>query len=148
MKISTKGRYALRALLELSLWASDKPLMLSQIAQNQNIPEDYLVQIFGSLRRAGLVHSARGAGGGFTLARRPEEITLADILEATEGPLELVRCAGEGVSHCGRQDVCVARTIWRRVNAEIRTVLDKITLREMSQMEAERTVWGDWFYQI
>jgi Rrf2 family protein len=148
MKISTRGRYAVRALLDLALYMSDKPTMLSHIAKRQAIPERYLIQIFSSLRKAGLVHSVRGAGGGFTLARKPETITLVDILEATEGPIELVACVQPDFENCRRAGNCSARTIWKKINQEVRSVLEKLTLREMLQMEAERSVWGDWFYQI
>ncbi len=148
MKVSTRGRYAVLALLDLAHWQIDKPVMLGKIAKRQNIPEQYLNQIFGALRKAALVTSVRGAGGGFQLARRPEQITLAQVLEATEGPLELVPGLLVKAKDRERQRECKARGIWERINGEFQQVLEKITLRDMMQIEAEHTLWGEWTYQI
>ncbi len=148
MRISTKGRYAVRALIELATQEIDKPVMLSQIAHNQEIPQRYLIQIFSSLRKSGLVNSIRGAKGGFQLGKRASEITLEDIIAASEGPIELVACVPEKEEDCGRIAECSTRSIWQRVNNDIKAVFRKITLEEMVRLQLDFTTCRDSNYQI
>lgn len=148
MRISTKGRYAVRALVELATQEIDKPIMLSQIASRQDIPQRYLIQIFSSLRKGGLVHSVRGAKGGFQLGRKPEDITLEDVLDASEGPIELVACVPNEEANCGRVAECSTRGIWQKVNADVRQVFRQITLSEMVKLQQEHSACPDGVYQI
>jgi Rrf2 family protein len=148
MKISTKGRYAVRALVELAMTKSIRPVLLAQIAQRQEIPERYLIQIFGSLRQAGLVNSFRGAKGGFHLARPAEAITLAEILEAAEGSLQLVDCLQADYARCSRYDACFARAVWSRINDQVRMVFSNMTLAHMADLHATEQSRQGASYQI
>lgn len=148
MKISTKGRYAFRALVEMVLANSTRPVLLSYIAKRQEIPERYLIQIFGSLRQAGIVRSFRGAGGGFLLAKPAEEITLAEILEAAEGPLELVDCLHDQADRCSRSEACFARTVWSGINEQVKSLFAKLTLARIVEQHATEQVRQGAGYQI
>lgn len=148
MKISTKGRYAVRALAELAQSGTDQPVMLSQVAGRQEIPERYLIQIFSALRQGGLVRSFRGAKGGFQLARHPREINLADILEATEGPIELVSCLQEQYDQCGRMEVCFTRAVWEKINKQVKSVFAGMTLEDIVQLDQEQRNNQEDTYQI
>ncbi|MEA4861698.1 MAG: Rrf2 family transcriptional regulator [Victivallaceae bacterium] len=130
MKISTKGRYGLRIMLDLALNESGTPRLIRDIAQSQQISEKYISRLIIALRRAGMVRSIRGAKGGFRLNREPALVTLLDIVEAMEGPLSIVDCV-TAPAKCGRHENCAAREIWNRVNAEIRTAMAKVTLQEI-----------------
>jgi Rrf2 family cysteine metabolism transcriptional repressor len=130
VKISTRSRYGLRALLELALHHGEGPLMMQSIADNQGVSRKYLDAIFASLKTAGLVRSRRGVGGGHVLARDPKDIRLGDIIRAVEGPLSLVDCVG-APEICDRSHRCVTRDVWTDVGAAIEAVLDGITLADL-----------------
>jgi Rrf2 family iron-sulfur cluster assembly transcriptional regulator len=133
MKVSTRGDYAARALLSLALHGSDRPTSVKEIAERTHLPQPYLEQILLSVKGAGLVRSKRGVGGGYVLARRPEEITLADIVAAVEGPqLPLA----EHPDHC--EGHCVLQEVWVGVDDQTRTVLEQVTLAQL----VERTLVG------
>ena len=108
MKISTKGRYALRLMLDLAIQPGDSAVPLRDVAERQEISDKYLEQIVTQLARGGLVRSVRGAGGGYLLTRTPEEYTVGEILRQLEGNLAPVSCVSGG-SCCGRADRCVTR---------------------------------------
>lgn len=134
MKLSTKGRYGVKAMYELARSRSEGPLPLHSIAQRQGLSQHYLEQLFGPLREAGLVRSVRGAQGGYALARDPEDITVGDIVRVLEGPIAVTYCTmpdSRGVEHCGRAQGCVARGVWERVSESIARVLDSITLADL-----------------
>ena len=130
MKISTKGRYGLRILLDLALHENKMPRMIRDIAGSQQISEKYISRLIIALRRAGMVCSIRGAKGGFRLAKTPEELTLLDVLEVMEGPLSIVDCV-HAPKTCTRHENCAVREIWQGVNSEIRETMRKITLRTL-----------------
>ena len=131
MKISTKGRYGLRILLDLAIHgSSDQPRMLRDIAEQQQISLKYLSRLIIDLRRARMVRSIRGVKGGFFLARKPSEITLLEIIEAMEGSLSIVDCVGKP-EKCQRHNSCPARDIWCELNDGIRALMLKITLEEI-----------------
>ncbi len=130
MKISTKGRYGVRILLDLALHDADAPRQLRDIAESQQISEKYISRLIIDLRRAGMVRSIRGAGGGFRIAKAPEELTLLDIVEVMEGPLSIVDCV-RAPDECRRNETCATREIWSKLNTEIRDSMRKITLREI-----------------
>ncbi len=130
MKISTKGRYALRLMLDIALTASSGPVPLRDAARRQDISDKYLEQIVTQLGRAGLVRSVRGAGGGYLLTRSPEAYTVGEILRALEGSLAPVSCA-EDQSCCQRAEQCVAVEVWAEINRAVNQVVDHITLADL-----------------
>lgn len=129
MKISTKGRYGLRLMLDLAKYTTGEPVPLKEIAERQDISDKYLEQIVTHLNRAGLVKSIRGAQGGYTLGLSPSQITIGDILRATEGSICLVDCA-QDPDCCERSGECAASAVWRKVHAAIQDVVDTITLQD------------------
>ena len=134
MKISTKGQFALEALIDLQLHAVDGQESLKNIAVRRGISEHYLEQIFALLRKAGIVESIRGAQGGYRLAREPRSITAGEIIRSAEGPLYPVKCVGsktEDENLCPMIDRCVTRPLWARITAEIDSVIDGVTLLDL-----------------
>lgn len=138
MKISTKGRYALRLMLDLALAGTGTPVSLRDVAMRQDISDKYLEQIVTPLARAGLVRSVRGAGGGYLLTRAPEEYTVGEILRPLEGNLAPVGCV-EGDACCGRAEGCVTREVWEQIAVAVAGVVDHITLRDLVERVHEKT---------
>lgn len=134
MKLSTKGRYAARAMLELAAAYGGGPIKLSRIADRQEISERYLEQMMNALVKAELVCSKRGQNGGFQLSSPPSEIRLSTVIQAVEGSLALVACV-DSPSICRRHERCVAKDIWERIKLAILDVLDSITLEDMVEMQ-------------
>ena len=130
MKLSTKGRYGLRALIDLALYSENETVSIQSIARRQNISDSYLEQLMRKLRSAGLIVSVRGAQGGYKLARPANEISVGDVLRALEGSLEAVSCGGEDNS-CQGADLCVTKFVWERINSSIRDTVDSIKLSQL-----------------
>lgn len=130
MKLSTKGRYGLRALIDLALYSENETVSIQSIARRQNISDSYLEQLMRKLRSAGLIVSVRGAQGGYKLARPANEISVGDVLRALEGSLEVVTCGGEDNS-CQGADLCVTKFVWERINSSIRDTVDSIKLSQL-----------------
>lgn len=132
MKLSTKGRYGLRAMIDLARYSEEEPVSISSIAARQGISERYLEQLVGLLKKAGLVSSIRGASGGYVLTRESGEISVGDVLRALEGSLEPVKCAAfyseEG---CTASDGCVTKYVWQKINDSINETVDKMMLDEL-----------------
>ena len=128
MKLSTRGKYALYAMVYLAQKADEGPQPLRAIAQ-LDLPEQYLEQLLGSLRKAGLVTTVRGAQGGYQLAKAPDEITVGHIIDAMEGLLNLSECATDGV--CPRGGDCPTRKVWEYLTNSINDLLYSITLKSM-----------------
>ncbi len=126
MKLSTKGRYGLTAMLFLARHAEDGPVSLRCMAAT-GIQPDYLEQLLGSLRKAGLVTTCRGAQGGYSLAKKPEEITVGEVITATEGPVRFCDCDTDTASCC-RKDSCDTRHVWSLLSGRMNDLLDSITL--------------------
>ena len=141
MKISTKGRYALRLMLDLALADTDRPVPLRDVAQRQDISDKYLEQIVTQLGRAGLVRSVRGAGGGYLLTREPKDYTVGEILRALEGSLAPVLCA-EDSSCCGRAGQCVALDVWEEINRAVNNVVDNISLADLVDRYHQKAALG------
>ena len=137
MKISTKGRYGLRILIDLATHDPGKPRLIRDIAQSQQISEKYISRLVINLRRAKLIRSVRGINGGFHLAKAPEQITLLEILETMEGPLSVVDCV-RSPEKCKRQSLCPARDIWQKLNDGIRELTAKITLDDILNAYRQR----------
>ncbi|MCD8248430.1 MAG: Rrf2 family transcriptional regulator [Lachnospiraceae bacterium] len=132
MKLSTKGRYGLRAMVDLALYAEDGPVSIAAIAARQHISESYLEQLIAKLRRAGLVCSLRGAAGGYVPGRPAEEISVGDVLRALEGSLDPVDCPGLWEeSGCEGSDVCVTKYVWQRINESINRTVDEMLLSDL-----------------
>ena len=131
MKLSTKGRYGLRALIDLALYSENEAVSISSIAGRQNISDRYLEQLVSKLKKAGLVKSLRGAGGGYMLAKPVGDISVGDILRALEGNLEAVTCAGAEENGCQASDLCVTRYVWQRINDSITQAVDNIMLDQL-----------------
>ncbi|MEJ2568675.1 MAG: Rrf2 family transcriptional regulator [candidate division WOR-3 bacterium] len=130
MKLSTKGRYAARAMLDLALNHNKGPVSAKEIAKRQKISERYLENIFSVLSKAGLVNSTRGKSGGFSLSGNPEDIDLGEIIMAVEGSLAPVDCV-ENSSHCDRVSICVTYEIWRKLEKAMMDILSSTTLKDM-----------------
>ena len=129
MKLSTRGRYGIRAMFDLALYGDGGPQSIKAIAEREGIPEAYLEQLIAVLKREGLVTSTRGAQGGYALARNPEAISVGDVLRALEGGLNLVDCLEDDV--CGKSCVCASRIVWLKVRDGLNEIVDGITLRDM-----------------
>jgi len=132
MKISTRGRYGLRAMLDLAVFSKGEHVALNAIAERQNISENYLEQVFSILRKAGLVRSVKGAQGGYTLAMDPAQVTVGMILRALEGELAVVdeENSGEGVESAMLS--CLQSNVWDPINASMNQVADSISLQDLA----------------
>jgi Rrf2 family cysteine metabolism transcriptional repressor len=134
MRLSAREQYGLRAMIELGRHEGQGPLSLSEVATAQGVSLGYLEQIIPLLKEAGLVESTRGAHGGYELTRSPAEITVGDVVRALEeGYVVPLRCiTGEGEEQpCGREEICAARGVWRKVHEGIVEVLDATTLADL-----------------
>lgn len=132
MKLSTKGRYGLRAMLDLASNAEKGPSTIHAIAKRQEISERYLEQLLIPLKQSGLVKSVRGSQGGYLLGRAPQDISVGEIIRVLEGPLSPVDCVSEqNPDDCKRADKCVTRTIWTKIRDCIAEVLDSYTLLDL-----------------
>ena len=137
LKISAKARYALRILLDVAMFASEKtPRTGVAIAESQQISEKFLSRIVVTLRRRGLLRSARGNVGGFRLAKSPDDISLLDVIEAVQGPLAILDCLAPGAT-CPRRRTCLARRVWLDVNASFVATLAKISLASVLRRDVD-----------
>lgn len=131
MKMSTKGRYGLRAMIELASHSCGQPVPLSVIARSEDISERYLEQLMTKMKKAGLVTSCRGSAGGYSLAMKAEDISVGAILRALEGNLNPVDCSADVESICENSSACVAKYVWQKVNDSINSAVDGISLAEL-----------------
>lgn len=133
MKVSTKGRYGLRAVLDIAVNGDVEAVALSTIAERQSISISYLEQLIAKLKKAGIVTSTRGAKGGYILAKPASEISVGEILRALEGNLDPVDCAEivGGESTCHASDVCVTKYVWKRISDSISSAVDGLMLSEL-----------------
>jgi len=132
MRISTRGRYALRAMVDLALHASGGPILRQDIAERQGISADYVAQLFRRLRAAGLVEAVKGPGGGYRLARGAEMIRAGDVVRAVEGPVAVVHCTIPGDEPtCQRVGRCVTHLLWKRLSETMQEFLDSVTLKDL-----------------
>ncbi len=132
MELTRKGEYAIRGIVYLAAQPSGKVVLISEIAEATEVPKSFLSKIFQDFARIGLVHSFRGTGGGFSLARPASRITLREVVEAVEGPIVPNRCLlGKGA--CARDDTCSVHPVWKKVQNEVLSILDGITLEELVQ---------------
>jgi Rrf2 family protein len=139
LRITTKGRYALRAMLDLALHQTDSPVTREDIAWRQELPATYLAQLFAALTKAGLVDSVRGPGGGYLLARAPELITAGEIVRAVEGPVVLVACVDDEEG-CVRSSACALRNLYADLGQTIEAYMDGVTLASLVREARELAV--------
>jgi len=136
IRISTRGRYALRALLDVARHDGDGPVSRQDIAGRQEISADYVAQLFRRLQSAGLVEGVKGPGGGYRLGRAAASITVADVVRAVEGPVALVECVlpeCEEAHPCRRADGCVTHLLWRQVSDAVTDMLNAVTLQDLAE---------------
>ena len=134
MRLSTKGQYGVRAMFDLASHSQNGPVPLKQISEREEISLSYLEQLFLKLKRAGLVESVRGPGGGYLLRKRPKEIRVSDIVKAVEEPLALISCIeSQKNPKCHRINTCIPRLLWKRLGEKILEFLDSTTLADLLQ---------------
>lgn len=138
MKISTKGRYGVRIMLELALNFENNLLTVRYIAKQQGISEKYIEQIISLLNKAGLVRSQRGASGGYRLADSPDKITVGQILRVTEGEINVVDCVSDNICSCDRKAECVTADVWMEIRNAIDNVVDNITLADLLERHQQK----------
>lgn len=132
MKLSTKGRYGLRAIIDLARYSENSPVSINSIAARQGISERYLEQLVALLKKGGLVKSIRGASGGYVLAKDMEDISVGDVLRSLEGSLEPVKCAAfDSEDGCMASGGCVTKYVWQKINDSITKTVDEISLKEL-----------------
>ncbi len=137
MKISTKGRYGLRLMVDLAMNSNKSLKSLKEISSSQDISEKYLEQIVTQLNRAGLVRSVRGAQGGYALSKPANEITVGDVLRVVEGSLSLVDCVEDSTS-CGKSCSCPTSYVWKKIKVAVDNVVDNITLQDLVELSNEQ----------
>lgn len=135
MRLTTKGRFAVTAMLDLALRGGNKPVTLAGISERQDISLSYLEQLFSRLRRHELVESVRGPGGGYYLARPLEELSVADIIRAVDEPIDATQCAGK--ENCHDEHRCLTHDLWMGLNAHIFDYLDNVSLATLVARQAE-----------
>ena len=140
MRLTTKGRFAVTAMIDLALRQDKGPVTLAAISQRQEISLSYLEQLFGKLRRHALVESVRGPGGGYSLARPAQDVTVADIIIAVDEPLDATQCGGKGNcngahEHDGR---CMTHDLWATLNAKMVDFLDSVSLQDLVDQQRQK----------
>ena len=139
MKLSTKGKYGVRAIFEVARNYGQGPITIKEIAERQGISFSYLEQILNRLGKAGVIEGVRGPGGGYFLERKPADVTVGDVVRALEGPIALSHCLEPGsTDDCYQAEDCVARMVWSRVGAKIEEALDGITFDDLLQQSASK----------
>ncbi len=136
MRLTTKGRYAVTAMLDLVLHSQNTPVTLTEIATRQTISLSYLEQLFSRLRKADLVKGVRGPGGGYRLRQTPDLISIASIIEAVNEPIDSTKCGGE--ENCQHDSICLTHDLWSGLSDHIQAYLSKITLADLIAQRADR----------
>lgn len=143
LRISSKGRYGVKAVYELALHYGTGPLPLGMIAKSQSISEPYLEQLMAPLKRSGIVEGVRGAQGGYQLAKDPGTISVGDVVRALEGPIALADCTGTNPSHCPDWGSCVGPDVWSRVQRALVDTMNGISLAQLvASQERESLIIG------
>lgn len=147
MKISTKGRYGLRALTDLAMQSQNEAISLVKVARRQHISLNYLEQVFATLRKAGIVKSQKGAQGGYLLAKKPEEIKVGDVLTALEGEFSIIddmdMDASSDAVRCAIREL-----VWDRINQSINSYLEEYTLADLIENHGKSGNGNQWIYEI
>ncbi|GFZ31502.1 transcriptional regulator [Clostridium zeae] len=129
MKLSTKGRYGVKAMVDLAINYGEAPVSIKTISERQSISEYYLEQLFSPLRKAKLIKSIRGAQGGYVLNKEPKDITVANIMDVLEGPIEIAECV-DGTA-CDNVDCCATTLLWKKIKNSIDDVMESVTLQDI-----------------
>lgn len=140
MRLTTKGRYAVTAMLDLAMHARSGPICLADISKRQEISLSYLEQLFARLRRAELVESVRGPGGGYLLALTPDSISVARVIDAVDESVDATRCAG--LSDCQQGDTCLTHHLWCELSEQIHGFLEGITLGQLAARQEVQQIAG------
>ena len=142
MRLTTKGRFAVTAMIDLALRETHGPVALAGISQRQKISLSYLEQLFGKLRRFNIVWSTRGPGGGYTLARKSDEISVADIIVAVDEPLDATHCGSKGNCHSDEENHgrCMTHDLWSNFNTKMVEYLSSVSLRDLAQQQEWRGI--------
>lgn len=138
MKISTKGRYALRLMIDLAINDTGSPVSIKDVAKRQGISDKYLEQIISVLNKAGYVKSIRGPQGGYVLKKAPKDYTVGMILRLTEGSLAPVACVEDDATDCERQSGCVTYILWKKISNAVSEVVDNVTLKDLVDWQDNR----------
>lgn len=136
MRLTTKGRFAVTAMIDLAMRQQNGPVTLAGISQRQRISLSYLEQLFGKLRRHALVQSTRGPGGGYTLARPMSEVSVADIIYAVDEPLDATQCGGK--ENCDNDQRCMTHDLWASLNRVMVDFLDSVSLQDLVEQQKAR----------
>lgn len=148
MKLSTKGKYGVKALFELALHEGAGPMSLKAISERQGLSEHYLEQLAAPLRKSGLIISVRGAQGGYVLGRAAAQITVGDIIRVLEGPIGFTDCSVEGEPAPENPAECVVHGVWEKVTRQIIAVIDGITLADLVEQAHAEQAKHNMIYQI
>lgn len=151
MRLSTRGRYGVKALFELAMHYGEGPVSLKTVAERQGLSEHYLEQLVAPLRKAGLIKSVRGAQGGYQLTRPPGDITVGDVIRVLEGPIAPTDCVvldEDSIEHCGRADGCIARGVWAKIRDSVLEVVDSITMADLCEDARKARQEGNFMYYI
>lgn len=141
MRLTTKGRFAVTAMIDLALRQDNGPVTLAAISRRQDISLSYLEQLFGKLRRHEIVESVRGPGGGYNLARRAEEVTVADIIIAVDEPLDATQCGGKENCHGSSHETgarCMTHDLWSTLNTKMVEYLDSVSLKDLVDQQKQK----------
>lgn len=138
MRLSTRGRYSTRLMIELAFHYGERLVLLKDISNSQEISLKYLAQLIMPLKIAGLIRASRGAHGGYFLSKHPKDIKLSEIIAAVEGPLNLVECV-DNPAICNRSNFCATREIWTEISNKFFETLDSYTLQQIMERQKEKT---------
>ena len=138
MRLTTKGRFAVTAMIDVAMHNGDGPVTLAGVAERQKISLSYLEQLFGKLRRAGLVDSVRGPGGGYNLARASNGVSVADIITAVDEPIDATQCGGK--ENCLDDRRCMTHELWANLNVHIFSFLSSVTLEQLVRQQDKKDV--------
>lgn len=147
MRLSTKGRYGTRLMLNLAIHTGNGPVLLKNIAKEEDISVGYLEQIVPQLKTAGLINSVRGARGGYALSKAPRDIKLLDIIQALEGPMNFAGCVGDA-KKCGRSGDCAVRDIWVSLSGIMSQAMRKLTLSDILEIHSTKRKRASMDYSI
>lgn len=152
LRLTTKGEYGVRAMLEIAKHYNSGPLTIREISESQDVSVAYLEQILNKLRRAGLIQSLKGPGGGYVLVKRPREVSVGKILKTLEGPFAVTACLVPNTRECNRSEGCVARLMWKSLSEKIENFLESITLQDLilkeKQLKCLNSDKGNEYYPI
>ncbi len=140
MKLTTRGRYAVTAMLDLAIHGAQRPISLADISARQEISLSYLEQLFAKLRRGGLVASVRGPGGGYRLSRGGDDICVADIIDAVDESVDVTNCHGKG--DCYHGETCLTHHLWQDLSEQIHDFLSRISLADLVERNKARALTG------